>query len=197
VNVTRPIAFLDRDGVLIESNISDGVSGRAHGTVEFSDGASYACEQLKHLGYALVMVTNPPDIARGEIDRRTIEIDDQHIAEYLGLDFVSACRHDDSDRCSCGKPLPGLLVQAASILGLQLDRRSVMIGGRWRDVEAGAAAGVTTILVDHGYGENLKTPPDHTAPTFLSAVDWIGNRLRNGRTDAPNHPTYHDIRRRR
>lgn len=179
--VTRPAAFLERDGTLIETNMSGGSRTPTHGTVEFVEGASQACERLKRLGYALVMVTNQPDVARGAIDRRTVEIDNQHIAEYLGLDLALACMHDDLDRCRCRKPLPGLLFEAATMLGLHLDRTSLMIGDRWRDVEAGAAAGVTTILLDRGYGENLNTPPDHTAPNLLSATYWIEDHLTTAR----------------
>jgi D-glycero-D-manno-heptose 1,7-bisphosphate phosphatase len=178
VILTRSAAFLDRDGTLIESDIFDGIPVPSHGSVEFADGATQACEQLRRLGYALVMVTNQPDVARGAIDARTIEIDNQNIAEYLGLDLALACIHDDHDRCACRKPLPGLLHQAASTLGLHLDRTSVMIGDRWRDIEAGAAAGVTTVLLDRGYGENLKTAPDYTAPNLLSATEWIETHLR-------------------
>jgi D-glycero-D-manno-heptose 1,7-bisphosphate phosphatase len=174
----RAAAFLDRDGTLIESAVSSGVPVPTHGSVEFAEGASQACEHLKQLGYALVMVTNQPDVARGTIDRRTVEVDNQHIAEYLGLDLALACMHDDLDRCSCRKPLPGLLRQAATTLHIELDRSSVMIGDRWRDVEAGAAAGVTTVLLDRGYGENLNRTPDHIAPNLLAATQWIAQHLR-------------------
>jgi D-glycero-D-manno-heptose 1,7-bisphosphate phosphatase len=175
----RPAAFLDREGTLIEDNTTDGVSARIHAPVEFVDGASQACERLKQLGYALVMVTNQPDVARGAIDRRTVEIDNQHIAEYLGLDLALACMHDDLDRCRCRKPLPGLLYEAAWTLGLHLDRTSVIIGDRWRDIAAGTAAGVTTVLLDRGFGENLSKAPDHTAPSLLSATEWIEAHLTN------------------
>lgn len=180
---TRSAAFLDRDGTLIESDIFDGVPVPTHGRVEFADGASQACERLRRLGYSLVMVTNQPDVARGEIDAGTVEIDNRYIAEYLGLDLALACIHDDFDRCTCRKPLPGMLHQAALTLGLHLDRTSVMIGDRWRDIEAGSAAGVTTVLLDRGYGENLTTAPDHIAPNLLSASEWIENHLRRDRNE--------------
>jgi D-glycero-D-manno-heptose 1,7-bisphosphate phosphatase len=174
---TRPAAFLDRDGTLVEGGVVDGVPVPSHGVVEFAEGASHACEHLRRMGYALVMVTNQPDVARGSIDARTVEIDNQHIAEYLGLDLALACTHDDLDNCTCRKPRPGLLHQAASILDLHLDRTSVMIGDRWRDIAAGSAAGVTTVLLDRGYGENLTIPPDHTASNLLSATEWIADHL--------------------
>jgi D-glycero-D-manno-heptose 1,7-bisphosphate phosphatase len=187
VSVVRSAAFLDRDGTLIDSCVVDGVPVPSHGDVEFAEGASHACEKLRRLGYALVMVTNQPDVARGSIDAQTVEIDNQHIAEYLGLDLVLTCTHDDLDKCTCRKPLPGLLHKAASILCLHLDHTSVMIGDRWRDIAAGSAAGVTTVLLDRGYGENLTIPPDHTATNLTSATDWIASHLRKDRNEHSQH----------
>jgi D-glycero-D-manno-heptose 1,7-bisphosphate phosphatase len=182
VTADRHVAFLDRDGTLVESDVSDGVPIPNHGTVDFVDGASQACAELRRLGYALVMVTNQPDVARGRVDRQTVEDANQRIAAELGLDMALTCMHDDLDRCTCRKPRPGMLLQAASTLDIQLDRLSVMIGDRWRDVDAGAAAGVSTVLVDRGYGELLNTTPDHIAMNLPGAVDWIGAHLRKGPT---------------
>lgn len=195
--LTRSAVFFDRDGTLVDSGIVNGVPTPSHGIVDFAAGASLACEQLRRLGYAVVMVTNQPDVARGTIDARTVEIDNQHIAEYLGIDLVLTCMHDDFDRCTCRKPLPGLLHQAASALGLHLDRTSVMVGDRWRDIEAGSAAGVTTVLIDRGYGENLTTPPDHTAPNLLSAIAWIEDHLRRDLNEHSHDSTNQDLRGRR
>jgi D-glycero-D-manno-heptose 1,7-bisphosphate phosphatase len=181
VTRSRPVVFLDRDGTLIEPNMAGGSPQATHGTMDFAEGATQACEHLRRLGYALVMVTNQPDVARGVIDRQTVEVDNQHIAEYLGVDLALACMHDDLDRCRCRMPRPGLLYEAASTLGLHLDRTSVMIGDRWRDMEAGIAAGITTILIDRGYGENLNSPPDHTAQNLLSATEWIESNLARDR----------------
>ena len=174
---TQPIAFLDRDGTLVNCGVSDGVPVPAHDAVEFADGAAEACEHLRKLGFALAMVTNQPDVSRGTVDRRTVEQANECIAETLGLDVVLACMHDDLDQCVCRKPRPGLLFEAASILDLSLDRSSVIIGDRWRDIDAGAAAGVTTVLLDRGYGELLNNQPDHTARDLIGAVDWIGAHL--------------------
>jgi D-glycero-D-manno-heptose 1,7-bisphosphate phosphatase len=177
VTATRRAAFLDRDGTLIHCHLSDGIPVPTHGVVEFVDGAQEACGRLRELGYALVMVTNQPDVARGSVDRRTVEDANQHIAEHLGLDMTLACMHDDLDRCECRKPRPGMLLRAASALNLCLDQSSVMIGDRWRDVDAGNAAGVATVLIARGYGELSMSAPDHIAPDLLHAIEWIGNHL--------------------
>ena len=176
------VVFLDRDGTLVHSDVVEGVPVPTHDNVELIDGASQACDELRRLGYALVMVTNQPDVARGTVDRETVEDANRRIAAALGLDMALTCMHDDLDRCNCRKPRPGMLLQAASALDIRLDHLSVMIGDRWRDVDAGAAAGVTTVLLDRGYGELLNTTPDHVAGNLPGAVDWIGAHLRKGPT---------------
>ncbi|MGZ4672116.1 MAG: D-glycero-alpha-D-manno-heptose-1,7-bisphosphate 7-phosphatase [Ilumatobacteraceae bacterium] len=174
MTTTQPVAFLDRDSTTVRYNAIDGAAVSARGTVELVDGAAEACGRLKRLGFALVMVTNQPDVARGTLDRETVERANEYIAERLGLDLVLACMHDDLDRCTCRKPRPGLLLEAATILGASLDRSSVIIGDRWRDIDAGVAAGTTTVLLDRGYGELLNCQPDHVARDLVDAVEWIG-----------------------
>jgi D-glycero-D-manno-heptose 1,7-bisphosphate phosphatase len=173
----RPAAFLDRDGTLIRTIVTDGKPVPDHGTVTLLDGAREACAALRQLGFVLVMVTNQPDVARGLIDRASVEASNVRLAELLELDLALSCMHDDLDRCHCRKPRPGMLTDAAQSLGLCLDQSSVMIGDRWRDIDAGSAAGVTTVLIDRGYGELLRTPPDHTASNITNAVEWIDANL--------------------
>jgi D-glycero-D-manno-heptose 1,7-bisphosphate phosphatase len=174
VTSPQPVAFLDRDSTTVRYAAAEGVGLVARGTVELVDGALEACGRLKRLGFALVMVTNQPDVARGTLDREMVERANEYIAEHLGLDLALACMHDDLDRCACRKPRPGLLLEAAKALGVSLDRSSVIIGDRWRDIDAGVAAGITTVLLDRGYGELLNCQPDHVARDLIDAVDWIG-----------------------
>ena len=79
------------------------------------------------------------------------------------------CPHDDADRCSCRKPAPGLLLDAARQWGLDLPA-SVMVGDRWRDVEAGKRAGCRTVFVDHGYDEPRPQGADLTVKSLPEAV---------------------------
>ena len=78
------------------------------------------------------------------------------------------------------KAQPGLLVESAASLGLALET-SYMVGDRWRDVEAGRAAGCKTILIDRGYSERGDCTPDHRASDLAEAAEWI---LRQPRRDS-------------
>jgi D-glycero-D-manno-heptose 1,7-bisphosphate phosphatase len=67
------------------------------------------------------------------------------------------------------KPEPGMVLDAAATLGLDL-ARSWMIGDRWRDVDCGQRAGLRTAFIDYGYDETLRARPDHIVANFTEAV---------------------------
>lgn len=172
-----PAVFLDRDGVLNAATEVDGVP-RPPGGVESAvllEGVEEACRRLRGQGILLIVVTNQPDIARGRVPRKTVDGINAWLTERLGLDAVFVCPHDDDDHCACRKPKPGLLFDAARRFSIDLSR-STMVGDRWRDIDAGAAAGVSTVFVDHGYSERQPTSPDITVSGLLDAVDFVCRR---------------------
>jgi D-glycero-D-manno-heptose 1,7-bisphosphate phosphatase len=149
-----PAIFLDRDGVLIE-NRSDYV--REWSQVKIFPEAIKALSRTAIKNYKVVIVTNQSAVGRGiisldmasEINHRLLKL----IHSYGGhVEGIYMCPHKPDDNCSCRKPKPGLLLQAAKELTLNL-QRSWMIGDAWSDVRAGQAAGVKqTILVKTGRG---------------------------------------------
>jgi D-glycero-D-manno-heptose 1,7-bisphosphate phosphatase len=166
--------FLDRDGVLNDVTLSDGRPRppASLDDVRLLEGVSEACHRLVDAGWLLVVVTNQPDIARGATDRDRVDELNHFVTRDLPVRGVLVCPHDDADDCECRKPRPGLLLEAAERWGVDLSR-SVMVGDRWRDVDAGRAAGVTTIFVDRGYDEDLRGAPDHVVPDLTGAVDLL------------------------
>ena len=149
-----PSIFLDRDGVLIE-NRSDYV--RDWSQVKIIPEAIHALSLATARNYKIVIVTNQSAVGRGlvlhanaeEINRRLVNLIHHHGGQ---IDGVYMCPHRPEDGCSCRKPKPGLLLQAAKELALDL-QRSWMIGDAWSDVQAGKAAGVRgTILLKTGRG---------------------------------------------
>ena len=167
--------FLDRDGVLIRNHVRNGrpYAITAGEPVEIIDGVEEACAALKSRGFCLVMVTNQPDVAAGTTPRRFVDETNAVLAARLGLDDVEVCFHDDAAHCDCRKPEPGMLIAAARKLDIDL-RRSVMVGDRWRDIEAGKRAGCRTVLIDYGYTDKTPMPPDYVASSLLASIDWIG-----------------------
>ncbi|PWU07168.1 MAG: hypothetical protein C5B51_10575 [Terriglobia bacterium] len=175
--------FLDRDGVLNEVVVREGLPYPPARPEELrlAPGAAEALARLKAAGFLLIVVTNQPDVARGRQSRAAAEAMNRSVIAALPLDGLRVCWHDDGDACTCRKPKPGLLLDAAGDYGIDLSR-SFLIGDRWRDIEAGAAAGCRTVLIDRQYAERPPvTPPDFRADSLTAAVEWIlqssGQRL--------------------
>lgn len=165
----RPAVFLDRDGVLIvEAEYLSEVA-----RVQLVPGAAAAVRRLNDAGLPVVVVTNQSGVARGYFPESRVGEVHEHIAGLLQLE--ADARIDRFDYCpfhptegvgeyrrdtDCRKPKPGMLVRTAAELGLDLER-SWMVGDRRSDLEAGAAAGCRTILVQTGYGAACEvTAPD-------------------------------------
>jgi D-glycero-D-manno-heptose 1,7-bisphosphate phosphatase len=134
--------------------------------------AATALNRLRGAGYLLIVATNQPDVGRGTTTKTVVDGINDRLRVALPLDAIEMCIHDNLDQCSCRKPKPGMLLQAAGRFGIDLSR-SYMIGDRWRDIEAGKAAGCKTALIDCGYEEGLKSPPDIIVDTLTAAADWI------------------------
>jgi D-glycero-D-manno-heptose 1,7-bisphosphate phosphatase len=166
-----PAAFLDRDGVLNQAVVRQGrpYPPASVEEMEILPGVREALSRLKAAGYTLVVVTNQPDVARGFQRREAVEAINAALMARLPLDEVRVCYHDDADRCECRKPQPGLLMQQPAYHLA----RSVMIGDRWRDIEAGRRAQVrAAVLIDYGYQER-QVEPDARVASLSLAVDWI------------------------
>jgi D-glycero-D-manno-heptose 1,7-bisphosphate phosphatase len=168
----RPAVFLDRDGVINRALVREGkpYPPSSPDELEILAGVPEALQRLSAAGYALVVVTNQPDIARGSTSMAAVERINARLRALLPLDEIRVCPHDDADRCVCRKPKPGLLLQEPS----HDMAASVMVGDRWRDIEAGRAAGCgVTILVDYGYGEPTRAAPTVRVRSLAEAADWL------------------------
>jgi D-glycero-D-manno-heptose 1,7-bisphosphate phosphatase len=168
----RPAIFLDRDGVIIE-NI-DGSYTNSITDVSFISGALESLAQAAKSNYAIVVVTNQAGVAKGYLSLETaLNINNfviDHIRQNDGrVDGVYLCPHAPEENCGCRKPQPGMLLQAARELDIDL-KRSWMIGDALTDLLAGQAAGVKeTVLVLTGRGarqakeHNLEGVPNISA----------------------------------
>lgn len=174
----RRAVFLDRDGVITRALVRDGRPYAPLREEEFEilPETPPALRRLHDAGLMLVVVTNQPEVSRGALDPDAVDRMHARLTDELPIAEVRTCIHDDSDHCSCRKPAPGLLIQAAADHGLDLDR-SFMVGDRWRDVGAGRQAGCTTVFIDRRYSERQPQDPDVTVESLDEAVDWILSRV--------------------
>jgi D-glycero-D-manno-heptose 1,7-bisphosphate phosphatase len=188
----RPAVFIDRDGTLIEEAGYLADLDR----LAFFPYTVDAVRLLNRGGFAVVILSNQSGIARGIVRREFVEEAHAHIAERLRaggatLDGVYYCPHHPEGtvaslnrRCACRKPQPGMLLQAAADLQLDL-ARSFVVGDRWQDVEAAHNAGARGILVRTGHGRREEANGQGTAEPaavvddLMAAAAWI-----LGRTDA-------------
>jgi D-glycero-D-manno-heptose 1,7-bisphosphate phosphatase len=162
--------FLDRDGVINRNEVLDGRPVGPESLAQFVilPGVREAIEAFAAAGFLVIVATNQPNISRDVADamhallRKTLKVDD-----------IKVCFHAEADNCACRKPKPGLLLEAAKERKLSLSQ-SWMIGDRWRDVEAGKAAGCRTVFIDHGYmNEPRPRDPDVIVRSLIEAVPFV------------------------
>ena len=121
--------------------------------VRVFDGVPHALSELREAGYLLVLVTNQSGIGRGyftEEIHRAVQAEFERQILPAHLDAVYYCPDAPDVPSANRKPAPGMLLQAARDLGIDL-RNSYMVGDKASDIEAGRAAGCKTILVRPDY----------------------------------------------
>jgi D-glycero-D-manno-heptose 1,7-bisphosphate phosphatase len=169
--------FLDRDGVINANLERDGRPVAPTSLAEFRilPGVEEAVRRLKEHGYLVIVITNQPDVANGLTERATVEAMHDVIHARMPVDDIRTCFHNDSDGCECRKPKPGLVLAAAAEHHIDL-ARSYVVGDRWRDVEAGRAAGCFTIFIDYSYKQDGPNFPDQVAKSLAEAAAFILGR---------------------
>lgn len=174
--------FLDRDGVVTRAIVREGKPYAPTSLAELVilPGVAEACTVLHEAGFRLIVVTNQPDVARATLRREVVEAMHEALCDQLPLDDIRVCYHDDTDHCSCRKPKPGLLLDAARDWNIDLSA-SFMVGDRWKDIETGRRAGCRTVFVDCGYRERKPDCPDYRVGSLIEAV---GRILQHSRTCA-------------
>jgi D-glycero-D-manno-heptose 1,7-bisphosphate phosphatase len=185
--VSRRVVFLDRDGTL---NEEVGYPSR-WSQIRIFPTSFESVRRLNAAGFLAVVVTNQSGVGRGYLTEAELRIIHLRMAKAFAakgarLDAFYYCPHYNLSAypryrldCLCRKPAPGLALQAAADLDIDL-RRSYMIGDKPDDMKFGQAVGATPILVLTGYGaesqkkiEALDVRPAAVAADLRDAVDWI------------------------
>lgn len=171
--------FLDRDGTI---NVEKEYLYQIH-DFEFIRGVPEAIRMINEAGYLVVVVTNQSGVARGYYTEEDVEILHRHIAQQLAahqahVDLWLYCPHHPDGRgsyslpCTCRKPHPGMLKEAATRYNIDLEQ-SYMIGDKLADIGAGLAVGCRTVLVRTGYGaeeEDMVSSSTLVSDDLLEAV---------------------------
>jgi histidinol-phosphate phosphatase family protein len=160
----RPAAvLLDRDGTLVVDVPYNADPDR----VVPVDGARRALDRLRASGVRLAVVTNQSGIGRGVLSSEQVAAVNARVEQLLGpLGPWLVCPHDPDAGCACRKPRPGLVLEAASRLGVAPDRCAV-VGDIASDLEAAAAAGARGVLV----------PNERTRPEEILAAPEVATDL--------------------
>ncbi|MHB8069750.1 MAG: D-glycero-alpha-D-manno-heptose-1,7-bisphosphate 7-phosphatase [Desulfobaccales bacterium] len=177
--------FLDRDGTINEEM---GYINHPSRFVLLPRTAA-AIKRLNDAGVKVVVITNQSGPARGYFPASLVEevharLRNLLAAEGAHLDGIYSCLHGPEDGCDCRKPKPGLILQAAGELDIDLSR-SYVVGDRYKDIQTGTNAGAKGIFVLTGYGRGeyehfgrtWEVQPAHIAEDLLDAAEWIINDL--------------------
>jgi D-glycero-D-manno-heptose 1,7-bisphosphate phosphatase len=182
----KTAVFLDRDGTLLEES---GYADRLERLVFFPFSID-AVRLLNRAGHAVVIASNQSGVARGIFREEFVEEAHRHISERVAaggarIDAFYHCPHHPEGivetyrrTCDCRKPQPGMLIRAASDLGLSVTD-SFVVGDSWHDLEAGQRVGARSILVRTGHGRmEERSPragirPAAIVENLMEAVSWI------------------------
>jgi len=178
-----PAIFLDRDGTLVPDDANAGVAAR----IVLVDGVAPSLRRLRDAGFRLVVATNQGGVARGRFSENDVDAVHSRLSELL--DQQTGLKRTIESFYYCPfhpkgsvpeytrehpwrKPRPGMLLQAAQDMELELER-SWLIGDSPRDVAAGRAAGVRTILVSRDKARIADAAADYSAASLAEAVELV------------------------
>jgi D-glycero-D-manno-heptose 1,7-bisphosphate phosphatase len=169
----RRAVFLDRDGVLAEAIVrADGNSYAPTRVEDFVlvDDAGPQVQRLRDAGFLCIVFTNQPELATGELLQA--DLDEMHgrLRAAVPVHDVFFCPHHRSEGCRCYKPALGMIEDAVAHWNVDL-AHSYVVGDRWRDVDAGKAAGCYSILIERPYSK--ATWASARVATLSEAVDTI------------------------
>jgi D,D-heptose 1,7-bisphosphate phosphatase len=174
--------FLDRDGTINTFN------GFVTKPEDFAliEGAASAIQKINSLGYLVIVITNQPVIARGEVDFETLNLIHMKMETDLGkygayIDDLFYCPHHPDKGfpgerpeykidCDCRKPKPGMILQAAQKYNIELGQ-SYMVGDDKRDVHAGINGGCIPIFLSNN--ENFEDKSVKTFDSLQGFADWL------------------------
>lgn len=165
----RAAVFLERDGILSRSVQGNGTPVRLE-EFRVCEEAVEPLRRLRQAGFLVFATTNQPGVTSGAPTRRELDMMHAVLTKKLELDDILVCPHPADDQCTCRKPQPGLLREAARRHGVDLDH-SFVVSDKWVDAEMAQAAGATSVLVRSQL--NGKGHHDYIVPDLAAAAGKI------------------------
>jgi D-glycero-D-manno-heptose 1,7-bisphosphate phosphatase len=168
----KPGVFIERDGILnlVRVERQYQVSPLTLEDFRVNEPAIPLVKQLKASGLIVIATSNQPGLSRGYQSRRELDRMHDALRGAFALDEILVCPHDETDRCPCRKPKPGLLLEAAFKWHLNLDR-SFVISDKWQDAEAARTTGCTSMMLKSPWLGNVHR--DFLLPDLETIVERI------------------------
>jgi D-glycero-D-manno-heptose 1,7-bisphosphate phosphatase len=165
--------------VLAEAIVRDGTAYAPTRVEDFAlvPEAGEQVRRLRDAGLLCIVFTNQPELANGELSPADLEEMHRRLRGAVPLDDIFVCPHHRSEGCRCHKPSLGMIEDAVARWGIDLPA-SYVVGDRWRDVDAGRAAGCYSILIERPY--SAATRADARVGTLTEAVDEILRHAQGG-----------------
>jgi D-glycero-D-manno-heptose 1,7-bisphosphate phosphatase len=164
------LVILDRDGTINHDSDQHIKSPAEWKPIK---GSLEAIARLTQAGCHVVVATNQSGIGRGLFDMATLNAihDTMHRAVHQAggrIDAIFFCPHAGDANCDCRKPKPGMLLEIAKRMNVELDGVP-MVGDSLRDLQAAAAADARPVLVLTGKGRKTRDAGGLPAGTVVVA----------------------------
>ena len=146
--------FLDRDGVINRPIVRN---KRPFSPMKFQDFYIYknsieALKKFYSMGYYLFVITNQPEIARGNLKLSMLNKMHQYLLKKTNIKKIYFCPHDKFDNCYCRKPKPGMILNAIEDYNIDINK-SYLIGDRKNDIDAANHIKLKSFFIDREYEE--------------------------------------------
>ncbi|MDE7323998.1 MAG: HAD family hydrolase [Lachnospiraceae bacterium] len=181
----NPVVFLDRDGVLaVEKSYV-----RSREDLEIFPYAGECVKTIHEKGYLAIVVTNQSGVARGYFTEAQLQEMNRYLMQETGVDAVYYCPHHEKGvvrkyacQCQCRKPAAGMIWQACRDFDIDMADigNSYMVGDRASDIQLGQNAGLTTVLLESGYGTQRLEQQITPSHICMDLADFTRNILIQG-----------------
>jgi D-glycero-D-manno-heptose 1,7-bisphosphate phosphatase len=165
--------FLDRDGVINEVVLREGVVSSPRSLDEFAIRPEFIefHEQLEPDRFNLFVISNQPDVARELLDPLELAAMTAGLERFNFREIVY-CLHDDRQQCQCLKPKPGMITSLLDKHGLDKSQ-SILIGDSKKDILAGQAAGIRTVYLKQAYNQQPGCQPEYIVDSLREILGII------------------------